>query len=182
MSMNIKEAFTANQIATTLRDYHLHLHKTYNLPPLTGFKPMHKMAESLGFKSGEQLKAALAEPVTKCLDLDISVQLYDPDNPSTVIIQIYDFFDDVTEHTVRAQIEDQQAALIVTVNPLLLGTPKVVYDDCMRATVYFGIYAITVSFENDQVDFTFYEKESNTSNNSYNIDDFTIIDSQSDTY
>lgn len=57
----LKLFYTPEGLVSILKEYHAHIQKKHNFPPLSGLKPAHALAEVMEFKSAEPLLNAISE-------------------------------------------------------------------------------------------------------------------------
>jgi hypothetical protein len=114
----LSNLFTQNGLFEAIKAHHKNLHENYNFPPLKGMKPLHKLAESLGLKSAEELKFQLKrleyKDVTTLSNNDNKVTLHSKGKQITIYV-----FIEESENSLRIQCEESDAFMIVTVNEQL---------------------------------------------------------------
>lgn len=175
--MNIHQLFTASGLAQAIQAHHKHLHTQYNFPPLSGQKPLHKLAETFGYNNAEPFMAKLAALSARMLSTSVNLSA----NGKSVLLHV-EVLEDDGDHQIRVMAEGDRAFLICTVSPELLAPAMVSYDDSAHATVFIGAFAITLELEADSVEVALFEASNvnDVVSNTFPTEgeDFALVDQQ----
>jgi hypothetical protein len=179
--MNVSNLFTPTGLTQAIKLHHKNLHQTYNFPPLSGLKPIHKFAEAFSFKSAEPFLNALDEAFIK--DMSATVNLVQGNKSSIVHAEIEK---DEGAYQVRVMEDGDASFIICNIDPSRLANPRILYKDSQCAAVFFGAVAVVIEIDHQQLEASVFETKDKSHFNTSVIphDDFSedsnieIIDSQ----
>jgi len=142
--IKLQQLLTAQGFDSAMTEYHRLLSNKYNFPALTGNKPMHRMAELLGFKSAEPFLYELAVQGEHHLSTTVNLSRNKRN-------QLVDVYIEPEDYTLRVQFRDQPAFVIVSVEYDTLAPAIVEMTQPDNATVYFGQLAVKLTLEADGI-------------------------------
>jgi hypothetical protein len=149
--MKLTQLLQAGSLPAMLNSYHRELHARWSFPPLTGMKPLHRLANVVGLPSAEPLLALVDEAAA--LTHSTSVNL--SQGGQSQLLHVYF---EAEDDTLRVMCDGDDNLLIVTVNPTDLGPACVRMDEPYAARVYFGAYALTLAWEGNAIEAALFEK------------------------
>lgn len=145
--MSLSNLFTVDGLFEAIKTHHKNLHENYNFPPLSGMKPIHKFAETLGLKNAEQLKASLSTLSSPVIHQNVHINLSD----TTFAEQVSVYYES-EDSTLRIDVYDQPSFLIVTVdNDISLIQPSFYYLSSNIAIITYNYIQIFIKLDKDQV-------------------------------
>lgn len=148
--MKISQLFTANGLTQAIKAHHAHLHAKYNFPPLSGNKPIHKLAELFEHKSAEPFIAALKSFEARNMSASVNLS----NSTLSQIIRVT-----VDDSKVLVMLNYKQPFVICNINPAHIAPAAVHYEHSKGATVFFGAIAVNLILESDCVIATILEND-----------------------
>lgn len=154
--LHMSQLLTASGFIQAIKDHHKHLNKSYNFPPLSGLKPVHKFAELFGFASAEPFTAKLEAMHARMLKTTVNLARL---GSSEIVHVEVERGEEDWENQIRCFLPDDHAFVITTIEPEKLGPAIVQYHDGCTVTVFLGIYAVQLYMSFNSIDASIYEAD-----------------------